>query len=115
MSFRKNFALLLVCCLLAFSDARVRAQGPTTGSIEGTVKDQNGAVIPGAEGRIINKATTNERKVTTDEAGHYALPFLPPGVYRIGISASGFSAAVIDTGHVFITATTSLDADLLGR
>src|SRR5438552_385548 len=112
MSLRKSIVLLLVPCLLALSQVLVMAQGPTTGRIEGTVKDQNGAVIPGAEVKVINKATANERTVTTDEAGHYALPLLLPGIYRVSVAAGGFNPAIVDTVHVLITETTLVNADL---
>jgi hypothetical protein len=112
MSLRKNIVLLLVFCLLALLQVLVMAQGPTTGRIEGTVKDQNGSVIPGAEVKVISKATANERTVTTDEAGHYALPLLLPGIYRVNVAANGFNPAIVDTVHVLITETTLVNADL---
>ncbi|MEP6912143.1 MAG: TonB-dependent receptor [bacterium] len=112
MSLRKNILLLLVFYLLAFSQVLVMAQGPTTGRIEGTVKDQNGAVIPGAEVKVINKATANERTTTTNEVGHYATPLLQPGLYRVSLAASGFNTAIIGTVHVLITETTLVNADL---
>ena len=110
MILRKKVALLLVLYLLTLSNAL--AQGPTTGRIEGTVKDQNGAVIPGAEVKVINKATANERTATTDEVGHYATPLLLPGIYRVSIAASGFNTAIFETVHVSITETTLVNADL---
>src|SRR6266516_3395213 len=112
MLLRNTVALLLVFCLLALSQVLVMAQGPTTGRIEGTVKDQNGAVIPGAQVKVINKATANERTVTTDEAGYYALPLLLPGIYRVNVAANGFNPVIVDTVHVLITATTLVSADL---
>ncbi len=111
MSLRKEFAVL-VFLLLAFSDAIVHAQGPTTGRIEGTVKDQKGAAVPGADVRVINTATASERIVITDGAGHYAFPLLLPGIYRVSVSAGGFATAIIDTVVVLITLTTSLDPKL---
>src|SRR6266516_3803604 len=112
MLLRNTVALLLVFCLLALSQVLVMAQGPTTGRIEGTVKDQNGAVIPGAQVKVINKATANERTVTTDEAGYYALPLLLPGIYRVNVAANGFNPVIVDTVHVLITETTLVSADL---
>src|SRR5438876_4392120 len=112
MLLRNTVALLLVFCLLALSQVLVMAQGPTTGRIEGTVKDQNGAAIHGAEVKVINKATANERTSTTDEAGHYAFLLLLPGIYRVSVAAGGFNTAIVDTVHVLITETTLVNADL---
>ena len=66
-------------------------QGPTTGRIEGTVTDTNGAALPNAEISIVNKATQSRRISLTDDEGHYVALFLTPGVYRVTITAVGFS------------------------
>src|SRR5437899_11417552 len=70
------------------------AQTQTNGRIAGTVKDQNGALIVGAEVITTSKATGEARKVTSDDAGSYSVPFLPPGEYRLSISANGFEPKV---------------------
>src|SRR5260370_22149693 len=100
------FAFLL---LLSLS---VLAQGPTTGRITGTVRDQNGAVIVGADVTVVRRATGDERKVKTDTTGNYIVALLPPGTYRIRVAADGFSTKIFDTGQVVITETTLVDADL---
>jgi len=110
---KKDIALLLTIGLLALSAVPAQAQSPTTGRIEGAVKDQNGAVIVGAVVKAINRATEDERAVNTDETGRYVIPLLPPGVYRVSISASGFNTAVIDAVHVLITETTPVNSDLV--
>jgi hypothetical protein len=109
---RKTIALLFVFLLLALSDASARAQGPTTGRIEGTIEDQNGAALSGAEVKVINKGTASERTVITDGTGHYALPLLLPGIYRVNVSARGFETQTFDTVDVLVTRTTSLVAKL---
>src|SRR5713101_4256697 len=110
---RKDVALLSIVGLLALSATLAQAQSPTTGRIEGIVKDQNGAVIVGAVVKAINRATEDERAVNTDETGRYLIPLLPPGVYRVSISASGFNTAVFDAVHVLITETTLVNANLV--
>ncbi|MGI9068545.1 MAG: carboxypeptidase regulatory-like domain-containing protein [Pyrinomonadaceae bacterium] len=88
------------------------AQTQTTGRIAGTVKDQNGAIIAGAEVTVISTATGDERKVTTDEAGHYAVSLLPSGTYQVSITASGFKKTLFDKVKVAITETMVVNADL---
>ncbi|HKY27574.1 MAG TPA: TonB-dependent receptor [Pyrinomonadaceae bacterium] len=88
------------------------AQTQTTGRIAGTVKDQTGAVILGAEAVVVNRATAEERRTKTNDEGNYAVSLLPPGLYQISISASGFKQVVIDNVRVAITETTQIDADL---
>jgi hypothetical protein len=66
----------------------------TYGEITGTVSDQSGAVIGGAEVTITNLATNQVRQVTTSEAGTYTAPFMVPGRYRLEAKSQGFKSAV---------------------
>ena len=105
--------LIVFASLLASTiSVSVRAQGPTTGRIAGTVKDQNGAVIAGAEVTVVNKATGDERRVNADAEGYYALSLLQTGTYRVRIAANGFNPTIFDTVEVAITETTLVDANL---
>jgi hypothetical protein len=88
------------------------AWGQTTGNIAGTVKDQSGAALVGAEVRVISQATGDERKVVTDELGNYSLPLLSPGLYRVSISAPGFAKAVFENVLIAITETTTINGEL---
>ena len=75
-------ALLLLPSLAA-------AQG-TTGSISGTVTDQNNAVVPGAAVFAKNTETRFVRSAVTNSSGLYRLTGLPSGSYEITIEAEGF-------------------------
>src|SRR5437660_613008 len=112
MSARK--ALLLFCtgCLLVLCPISTFGQSPTTGGIAGTVKDQNGAVIAGAEVTVTSLATADERKATTDTEGSYAMPLLSPSTYRVRVEASGFNPALFDAVRVVITETTTINPQL---
>lgn len=68
-------------------------QGPT-GEITGTVTDRSGAVISGATVTLTNLATNAERTAQTNDAGVYDAPTLPPGLYSIKITMTGFRATV---------------------
>ena len=110
MIFRRTSSFFLFAFLfLAFLSAS--AQTHTTGSIAGAVKDQNGAVIVDAEVTVVSKATGDERGVSTDKEGNYAVPFLPPGIYRVSVAANGFTTKLFDNVHVFITETTPVNAN----
>ncbi|MDQ3172619.1 MAG: TonB-dependent receptor [Acidobacteriota bacterium] len=112
MSMRNGVALFTSVCLLLLCSLTVFAQSQTTGSVEGVVKDPNGAVVVGAEVVVASKATGDERRVTTGESGAYAVPLLPPGSYRIQINASGFRPVVFEEVTVSITETTSIPVEL---
>src|ERR687885_1150351 len=66
MSNRKAMLLFWVSCLLVLYSISAFAQSQTTGRIAGTVKDQHGAVVVGAEVSVTSLATAEERRVTTD-------------------------------------------------
>ncbi|MEW6131258.1 MAG: TonB-dependent receptor [Acidobacteriota bacterium] len=107
----RHLAAFLMLCLTILPTVSL-AQTPTTGRIAGTVKDQTGAVLSGAEIMVTNQATGIERKITTDDAGTYSLPLLPPGEYRVTFQANGFKKSIFDNIKVVITETTSLNAVL---
>ncbi len=67
------------------------AQTPT-GTILGSVKDAQGALIPGATVTATNLGTTYSREVTTDAAGEYALRLLPIGSYKVVVTIAGFKS-----------------------
>ncbi len=61
-----------------------------TSTMIGTVTDPANALIPGVEIRLTDRGTGAARTVTTDNAGLFRFPNLPPGIYTVTIRASGF-------------------------
>jgi Carboxypeptidase regulatory-like domain len=64
----------------------------TTGSIAGTIKDQSGAVIPGAKLTVTHTTQGIQTKTTSDSKGDYTFPSLPVGRYDLQVTADGFKA-----------------------
>src|SRR5215469_13855779 len=96
----KKFLCALIC-MLCLSLA-VYAQ-ETTAGVQGTVKDQQGAVVPNATVTVSSSALIGKRSATTDSAGNYHMEQLPPGVYTITVNAAGFAPTTqndlrLDTG-----------------
>jgi hypothetical protein len=79
---------------LAFAAAPVSAQIGGSGSIQGTVLDDTGGVIPGATVTAINRATGVATTRETSGAGVYAVSPLPPGEYRVEVRLTGFQPYV---------------------
>ena len=73
------------------SAAPAMAQSLTQGSISGTVFDATNAAVPNATVKIHNNGTNSDQTLTTDSAGYYKAPLLPPGTYTVVVTASGFS------------------------
>lgn len=79
---------ILVCVPGSLND--VAAQIGGSGSINGTVFDPNGAVVPGATVVARNVATGVETTRQTTDAGLYVISPLPPGEYTITVKVPGF-------------------------
>ncbi len=82
------FRTLLVLALLAAGATHVRAQ--STSTLQGTITDAQGAVVPGVTVLVRNQQTGVERTIVTDAGGQYRAPALPPGRYRIEARLQGF-------------------------
>src|ERR1700739_943200 len=90
------FVFILCISLTSFALLPAGAQSTVaTGSIQGTVTDPNGAVVPGATITITNKATGQTSKVTSSGSGTYASGALAPGDYEVRIEAKGFQTQVL--------------------
>ena len=73
-----SFCLLVSLCFAASVMAQTQS---TTGTIQGTVLDANGAALPGATVDIKNVDTNFTRNLVTDEDGRFTALSLPPGKY----------------------------------
>lgn len=80
-----------LCLTLVFSLTAIAQE--STGSIQGTVKDQNGATIPGAKVTATSPALVRSLDTTTDKEGTYRFPKLPVGLYAITVGQTGFKTA----------------------
>ena len=67
----------------------------------GQVTDSSGAVVAGAEVRVVQKSTNVVRTTRTNETGVYEVPGLLPDVYRVEAAQAGFKGAVVDEIDVF--------------
>jgi hypothetical protein len=115
-SFFSMFVLVLCLSVLTFAQE-------TTGDIEGTVKDPNGAVVPGVVLTVRSVQTTGgarpdvtagfTRSITTDSNGFYRMQQVPPGFYTITSAAtSGFGEATVNRVEVVTGRSTQVDLNL---
>jgi hypothetical protein len=109
--------ILITCCLCAVAFAQ-----ETTGSLEGTVKDPAGALVPNVtitvtDARNATTGTTTtgtgsgfRRTVTTNDEGFFRLLQVPPGTYNVVTTASGgFGEARYENVSVAIGQSTQLN------
>ncbi len=81
--------LLVLLCTLVFPICPL-LYGQATGSFSGTVSDKTGSVITGAKVTATSQATGVAREAKTDDTGHFVLPLVPIGDYKISVEATGF-------------------------
>ncbi len=93
--FAKALCLAFLLSVLACSTVWAQA----TAQISGSVKDQSGAVLPGAEVTATQTETGIARNTISNETGAYVLSNLPLGPYRLEVSLPGFRTFV-QTGIV---------------
>ncbi len=86
-------AVLAVSCLL-LSSAGALAQSGAQGSVQGTVRDASGAVVPQATVTVQNEASGAVRTTITDSQGFYAVESIEPGAYTVTVVAPGFNTSV---------------------
>ncbi len=86
---------LLGLVIFLASTSLVFAQSQyTTGTIQGTVTDPSGAVVPNATLTIRSTITGLERTIRSDSEGRFQAPLLEPGKYDVTVSAPGFATLV---------------------
>lgn len=95
--------------LLAFALGAGLAQAQTpTGNIQGTVTDEQAAVVVGATVTVTNSATGIAKQVVTDGSGRFEVLFLLPGNYIVTADAKGFRQERRDNVVVEVSMTVPL-------
>jgi hypothetical protein len=84
----------------------------TTSEIGGTVKDQQGLAITGAEIVVRNEATGAEARLTADREGNYRAVGLSAGRYTITVTHRGFATEVYMDLVVTVNRVLQLDITL---
>jgi len=82
------------------------------GTITGTVTDPQGAVVPQAQIRVDQAATGSRYTTTSNSEGLFAVPFLPPGIYRVTVEKSGFQRYSAENVEVVASRTVAVSAQL---
>lgn len=101
---------IIVSCVLIAGFTFAFAQGGNQGTLQGTVQDQAGAVVPGAEITATNTATGATFKTSSSNDGFFEFPILPVGVYDLSVSGQGF--APLAQKGIKLTVGAKLDLNL---
>jgi len=82
--------LSLALLLASFLVLPLAAHAQVSATVNGTVYDGTGAVIPGAAVTLTNDATKEQRNTLSNGEGYFAFPALLTGSYSVRIEAKGF-------------------------
>src|ERR1041385_8715057 len=102
-SLAKSQGLIFVVLALAALTPAINAQTQiTTGTIQGTVTDANGAAVPDAGVEVKNLGTNATRTTATDEGGRFIVLSLQPGLYNVTVTKSGFATLVAEKAELTV-------------
>lgn len=104
------FALLLMMLSLA-SSALAQTQ-ISAGVIQGTVLDEQGGAVPGANTEVKNVDTNFTRTLTTDSDGRFVFLQLQPGRYLLTVSKQGFATLIQQNLEVTVGQTINLSLSM---
>jgi hypothetical protein len=103
-------AVVLVAALVFAASAF--AQGGATSTIQGSVADSTGAVLPGADVQVKNVATGASFSAVSGGDGAFVVPAIPPGTYTVTVTLMGFKTAVLNDVIANVAQTAVVKATL---
>lgn len=120
-----KFAALFLSLMLCFTATALGQE--VNGSVEVTVKDQTGAIVPGVAVTVSSSTSANNaaigsnnavstgytRTLTTNDDGFQRFLEVPPGIYTVTTAASaGFGVATVNNVQVVLGKTTPVNIEL---
>lgn len=106
LSIRVSFCGLLILVLAGIASAQFKA------SVQGTIKDTTGALVPEAKITLTNTETGKSQETTASDEGFYRLSGLAPGKYKMAIEKTGYKQKVLEEVLVSAEAAQGVDVEL---
>ena len=109
---------ILKCSLYLFaivilSSASLSLAQIDKGTIAGTVKDAQGAAVPGAKVTVTRTATGQQSGLVTDKSGAYSAELLTAGTYSVSAEAPGFNREELGNVQLGVNQVLRLEAGRL--
>ena len=111
-SLKRNFVFSLGLAITLFVPVLAYAQASETGTIVGTVADQSGAVIVGAEVKLTDRSTGTSQVQPTSQVGRFTFSDVKPGSYDVEVTMKGFRKLVVSSQEVIVGQSTTLNLTL---
>src|SRR5689334_13313664 len=105
----KAIALLFVILMAFWSTLYGQT---STGSVNGTIIDSNGAALPGATAKLISQATNIESQAVSNQDGFFTFINVKPGSYVLRVEVKGFKKAQTSAFDVGVNQTVTHDVNL---
>src|SRR5690349_2931417 len=81
----------------------------STASVAGSVTDESGATVPGAEVVARNLATSVERSVLSNDLGYYVISALVAGQYSLTVKKTGFQGQIVPEINLLVDQNATLN------
>ncbi len=108
-----RFLTIGFCLLLTtISSINILAQDTTSGTIQGTVSDEQKSLVPGATVEARNLGTNFVRTITTGADGRFTFLSMPSGTYVVTASKQGFSRLIQENVELTVGRSVSLNLTL---
>src|SRR5271170_1980395 len=101
-----------ICVFVGLAFLTSLATAQSTSLLNGSVTDPSGASIAGAKIILTNPATGLQRTTTSNAGGLYQFLDVPPGSYRLAVTASGFSSYVASNVTLVVKTPSTLNVQL---
>src|SRR5262249_31477247 len=99
---RRLLVLVLAAACLSFAQT-------STSEISGTVRDNSGAVVPGASITLMHEETGVTYRQRTTDSGLYSFPALPVGPYPVTAEVQGFKTARLTKNTLVVNTPLTID------
>src|SRR5437867_9446787 len=107
-----QFCLRVACCVLLLLFVATNASAQFKASVQGTVKDTAGGLVPEATITVTNKETSSAQQVTTSGEGFYRVSGLAPGSYTVTVEKAGYKKKILENVSVGAESTQGVDITL---
>jgi hypothetical protein len=108
---RRSLQRLLACAVLLLAGSPAFAQFERS-RVAGTIRDQQGGVMPGVTVTATNQATNQAEVAVSDESGFYSFATLLPGQYTVSAELQGFKKATRTSVQLDAAGSITMDLTL---